>query len=84
MLMQSTRLSSLQNNSQYNNDQNNCKDEQQDARLAPRSFLVVARLLKVDMCTTGCVVRDLNVLLDDIKLGPLLVHHVRYVTEELV
>jgi len=70
--------------SQDNNDQNDRHDEQENACLAPRIFLVVARLLQVDMCTARGVMRDLDIFFDDVKLRSLLVHHVSDVAEELV
>jgi hypothetical protein len=36
------------------------------------------------MSAPRCVVRNFDILFDDVQLGALRVHHMRYVAEELV
>lgn len=74
----------VQDDSKDNDDQDNGQDKQQNARLAPSTLLVVASLLKVYMRASRRIVRRLNILLDDIELGPLLMHHVSDITKQLV
>ena len=74
----------VEKDSQKDNDQHKGQDQQQDTSLAPRALLVITRLLEVDVRTARGIVRHLDVLLDDVELGALLVHHVRDVAEELV
>jgi hypothetical protein len=74
----------VQDDSKDNDHQNNGEDKQQNTRLTPCAFLVVTRLLQVCVCTYRRIVRRLDILLNDIKLRSLLMHHMRDITEQLI
>lgn len=75
------RWSLVQYHSQDDDDQNDGQDEQKNACLAPCALLVITRLLQVDMGTSRSIMRNLNVLLNDIELSTLFVDHMRNIAE---